>query len=300
MALDRLAMYTTVYPGVEQYLASWYRSIQSQTDDAFDLWIGVDELTNDEVVAAIGCEPKAEWFRLKSDASPAAIRQGAMAEIARTYPAVIFVDSDDLLHPTRVDAARAHLKSCDVSGCALRIIDEKGKDSGVVFGPAGTEDVTALLPRHNVFGLSNTAYRSDVLQECLPLPGRSDLIDWQLATRAWLSGARMHFDPTPRMFYRQYSGNVARVMPPFTGEYVLLATRRVMAHYQDLLDGGQACRDRRDGRLEEARNGAREFERSIHSARVLEDYVAALNRLRPRYIWWWCVANPELEHLWKN
>jgi len=28
--------------------------------------------------------------------------------------------------------------------------------------------------------------------------------------------------------------------------------------------------------------------------------VRALNRLPPRYIWWWSVANPELEDLWKS
>ena len=32
----------------------------------------------------------------------------------------------------------------------------------------------------------------------------------------------------------------------------------------------------------------------------LTRYVEALNRLAPRYVWWWAVANPELESLWKS
>jgi hypothetical protein len=224
-----------------------------------------------------------------------------MAEIVQRYSAVVLVDSDDLLHPTRVQAARNDLETWDVSACALRIMDEDGKDLGAIFGPLDGEDLKVLLPRYNVFGLSNTTFRSDVLRDCLSLPSLSDLIDWQLATRAWLLGASMHFDATPRMSYRQYSGNVARVLPPFTDEYVLLATRRVMTHYRDLFESEAPLIDRFDGLLETARDRAQEFERSIaHSPKMLGSYVGALNQLRPRYVWWWCVAHPELEHLWKN
>ena len=30
--MPRLALYTTVYPGVERYLADWYASVRRQTD----------------------------------------------------------------------------------------------------------------------------------------------------------------------------------------------------------------------------------------------------------------------------
>jgi len=301
MEPERLALYTTVYPGVERYLPDWYRSVQAQTDKNFDLWIGVDSLTEDQVIEAIGQDPRARWFKAHDDVTPAAIRQGAIEEIIQSYPAVVFVDSDDLLEPSRVEAARNDLRTWDVSACALHIIDESGRKLGATFGLLEVDDLRALLPRYNVFGLSNTAYRSDMLRGCLPLPDGCDLIDWQLATRAWLLGAKLHFDSIPRMSYRQYSANIARVIPPYTPEYVLLATRRVLGHYRDLLEGGSLFPDRSNGMLDAARSRAEEFERSIaHSPRILGSYVDALNRLRPRYVWWWCVAHPDLENLWKN
>ena len=62
-----------------------------------------------------------------------------------------------------------------------------------------------LLVRNNVMGLSNTAYRSDLLRRCLPIPTEAELMDWLLAVRSLALGARLQFDPEPRMWYRQYS-----------------------------------------------------------------------------------------------
>ena len=44
MRAERLAVYTTIHPGCEPYLASWCDSIRRQTDRDFDLWIGLDAL----------------------------------------------------------------------------------------------------------------------------------------------------------------------------------------------------------------------------------------------------------------
>ena len=44
-----LAVYTTIYPGVEPYLGDWYRSLCQQTDQEFQLWIGLDHLESESV-----------------------------------------------------------------------------------------------------------------------------------------------------------------------------------------------------------------------------------------------------------
>ena len=36
-----------------------------------------------------------------------------------------------------------------------------------------------------------------------------------------------------------------------------------------------------------------------HSADTLARYVEALNQLTPDYVWWWCVAHPCLEEIWR-
>lgn len=302
MAVERLAVYTTVYPGVEPYLADWYQSVRGQTDNDFDLYIGVDSLRPEEITAAIGGLPQATLLPDGPTASSAQIRAAALGRLVEDYDGIVFVDGDDLLHPSRVSAARAALRTHDLAGCALRLIDEQGRDLGLTFGPACKADYDSLLPRYNVFGLSNTAYRTNTLRRCLPIPEACVLIDWLLATRAWANGATLTFDIEPRMFYRQYANNTARVLPPFTADHVLRAAQLVLEHYRLLF-----TTDQLEGLgphhvlLATAFRRVESFHQAITSeGHKLERYVQALNNLRPKYVWWWCVAHPELEDIWKN
>jgi hypothetical protein len=299
--IRRLAVYTTVYPSVKPYLSDWYQSIREQSDTDFELFIGVDSLTADEITTAIGCSPRATLLFNDPDSSAAQIRNAALTKLIAEYDAVVLVDSDDLLHPSRVSAARAALRTHDVSGCALRLIDEEGRDLGLTFGPARNTEFGSLLARYNVFGLSNTAYRSKTLRSCLPVPENCVLIDWLLATRAWATGAALNFDRTERMSYRQYQNNTAKVLPPFTAQHILRAAKLVLDHYRfffstsrlDAFASPQA-------RLATAFQRAECFYQAVKKREKLERYVDALNALVPKYVWWWCVAHPDLEDIWKN
>jgi hypothetical protein len=295
-APERLAVYTTWYPGIEPFLPAFVRSLAGQSDADFDLWIGLDGMRRDDAAAALGGR-EATFVEAPPGASNAEVRQEPIQRIVAGYDAVVFVDSDDVLHPSRVEAARRALEGCDVYGCAQTIIDGDGDDAGIVFGPGETDDAVALLPRYNVFGLSNTAYRTDVLARCLPLPRGCVLIDWQLATRAWLLDASLAFDPTPRMSYRQYGANTARVLPPFTEDDVRAAAARVVGHYRSLPAAPASGRPE----LEEARERAESFGNfATASPASLTRYVKALNALTPRFVWWWSVANPQLEEIWRS
>ena len=53
-----------------------------------------------------------------------------------TCSGVVLVDSDDLLHPSRVAAARAALQASELAGCALCLIDQHGKDLDLTFESA--------------------------------------------------------------------------------------------------------------------------------------------------------------------
>jgi len=301
MPSERLAVYTTVYPGVEPYLRDWYRSVQNQTDVEFDLWIGADSLRQEQVVALLGLDPPATWVVARHGDSPARLRANAMVRMVDAYGAIIFVDSDDVLHPSRVAMARAALHRHSVSGCALRLIDTFGRDLGAVFEPQPGDDIDSLMPRYNVFGMSNTAYRAETLRCCLPVPDDCSLIDWLLATRAWAAGASLWFDHAAHMSYRQHPANIARVLPPFAPADVVGATARVLNHYQCVQDTGWPMPSGPRHALQEARERARDFHRAIStSSTTLQRYVEALNRLAPRFVWWWCVAHPALEELWRN
>jgi hypothetical protein len=297
--MGRLALYTTVYPGVERYLSTWYESVEAQTDSDFDIWIGVDGFTIEEVKKAMGSDLSAKWVMAAESDTPARIREKAIAQMVDEHSVVVFVDSDDVLKPTRVQAARSFLKEYDVNGCTMRIIDEKGAVVGKFFTPSDVKEVHSLLPKRNVFGLTNTAYRSHVLRRCLPIPKRCVLVDWYLITRAWASQACLSFDPKCRMIYRQYSDTMAPVLPPYTAHQILSATELVMGHYQCILSQISDSQVFYGAELESAFDYTAKFYSTIRNFNVtLDEYVEALNEIQLDHMWWACVAHPELEEIW--
>lgn len=301
MGAERLVVYTTWYPGVEPYLDAWGRSLRAQTDPFFRLVVGVDGISPGEWVSRLGLDGRARWVIAPSGASPARVRQTALERVIEDADEVVFVDSDDILEPSRVAAAREGLAAFDVVGCALKLADETGADLGETFGPAAGNDVAADLPHYNVFGFSNSAYRTGTLRACLPIPDGCVLIDWLLATRAWAFGARLAFDATPRMIYRQGASSATRVSPPFSPRRVLEATDLVLGHYRIALENPPALPTAAAASLSAARDRAERFRGAVlDSPETLARYVDALNDLPPRLVWWWPVANPELEHLWMN
>jgi hypothetical protein len=270
-----------------------------QTDTDFTLWIGLDGMSPQEVATAIGGMPDADWIIADPGMTPADVRQKAIATMSTQCDRIVFVDSDDVLMPSRVAAAKHGLDESDVYACALRIIDRNGQDTGAVFTRPSDVDWNTFLPRWNVFGLSNSAFRTTVLKQCPPIPSASVLIDWFLVTQAWRLGARFSFDDQAHMLYRQYGSNTARVCGPFSESVILQSTKLVRDHYRLLLSNGASMGEPHDGQIREAARHVDLFDSALAgSAELRERYVRELNRLTPEYIWFWSVANPALEWIW--
>ena len=298
---QRTAVYTTIYPGVEVYLPDWYRSVLAQNDQDFQLWIGLDGMESGTVETAIGSHLEAIWMRSEPGSTPAQIRQRALAQIVKAFDAVVLVDSDDVLHESRVAAARVALQTSELAGCALRLVNHQCQELGLTFClPPGTM-AGDMFPQNNVFGLSNSAYRSDLLRRCLPVPARVVLVDWFLATMAWLMGARLSFDPVVRMDYRQHGANTARVGFPVNAEQVVRDTELVRQHFQFVLAASRGdFLPERQARVKKAASGVETFrEYIVQDPRHLQRYVEALNLLNPAPVWWSCVAHPALESMWQ-
>lgn len=300
VAEGRLALSTTVYPAVLPYLRAWHASVLAQDDDGFDLWVAADGVTAEQVAAAVGAPLGASWVDAVAGDTPTTLRARAMSILVERYPAIVFVDADDELEPTRISAARAALAEHDVSACGLLLVDEAGGGIGGVVAPASTADALEHLPMWNVFGLSNTAYRAATLERCLPVPADTALVDWYLATAAWGQDARMEFDFTPRMRYRQHPGNIARVMPPYTPEYLRRAAALVERHHVAVRRGRWLAAGKRE-RMERAADRVSAFRRwSEFVPGALDRYCTALHRLPAVHAWWWCVAHPDLEAMWSS
>src|SRR5262249_13611146 len=192
------------------------------------------------------------------------------------------------------------LETSDLAGCALDLVDRNGQGLGLTFGlPPGT-GIEQVLPRNNVFGLSNSAFRSESLQRCLPIPAGVVLVDWFLATQAWLTGARLTFDPVARMDYRQHETNLARVTYPVWPEQGAGDTELVRRYFEFVL--GAAKEEWLPERLAQVEKVAAEVaafdHRVVRQPTILRQYVDRLNEINPAPLWWSCVAHPALGQLW--
>ena len=300
--MSTLALYTAVYPGAIPFLDAWAASVQAQKDRDFDLWISLDGLSEAAVMARLGDRAAPTFVVAEPGSTPAQVRQQALTRIADRYDAVVLVDSDDVLHPDRVAAARAWLQGADVAACGLRLVDEAGQPMGLSLATPGDGETDAILPRTNAFGLSNTAYRSHVLRACLPIPAAAALVDWYLITMAWLQGARLAFDPTARMDYRQHGANMAKIRSPFTAERVRADTALVREHFRLVLDNlpPGALPERATQVRQAAADVATFDQRVVDDAAGLTRYVEELNAAPPPLVWWASVAHPPLRSQWST
>jgi hypothetical protein len=300
---NKLGVYTTVYPAVLKYLPEWYRSVQSQTDTNFELWIGLDALRPADIEDLLSCDIEARWVQAPANSTPAQVRELALSQMVAAECDVILVDSDDILHSSRVAAARRELQTSDLVACALEIVDESGQSLGSEFNLDAAAKPSQVLPGNNVFGFSNSSYRCELLELCLPIPTDAVLVDWYIATRAWLFGAELSFDRSVRMKYRQYSANTARVRLPFRPDQILSDSLLVRKHFQLVLASGD--RDHflpcRWAELLRVTRDFEQFERYINQSPAnLEAYLDSLNSVVKQPIWWTSVAYSPLANMWKQ
>jgi hypothetical protein len=296
----RLAIYSTIYPAAMPYLRAWADSVRAQDDDDFEVWVGLDLLEVGEVESYIGGDLVDHWVPAAPGDTPTQIRQRALEHLTPDCDAVVLVDSDDVLYPARVAAARAALIDYDLVGCAQHLIDERGQplEKTLTLPPDVMPD--DILPHSNVFGLSNSAYRTDMLSRCMPVPVETVALDWLLATRAWLGGARLLFDRTAQMAYRQHPGNIAQVLPPFTPSQIAAHTMIVQRHLQTISSVDQSVHPTRVAQIRKASRQVKQFvERVVHVPEQLRRYVEELNASPPGPRWWVTVAYPPLSAMWQ-
>jgi hypothetical protein len=141
-----------------------------------------------------------------------------------------------------------------------------------------------------------------MLRACLPIPAAATLVDWYLITMAWLQGARLAFDQTARMDYRQHGANMARIRAPFTAERVRADTALVREHFRLVLGNlPPGALPERPAQVREAAADVAAFDRRVvENAAALTRYVEQLNAAPPPLLWWASVAHPPLRSQWST
>ena len=286
----KTALYTTFYPAMLPYQEAFLTSVAAQTDSDFDVWIALDGVENVDY-------NDAQFFYPDTNLSIAEIREYALTKLCQSYDAIILVDSDDELLPYRVAAAKKGLDKADVYACALALINEKGENLELEFTLAEQRDWPEFLSRVNVFGFSNTAYKTEVLADCFPIPAQTVMVDWLVALKALDKGAKLLFDSDVHMNYRQYETNTARVLPPYTPQQIKRATRLILQHYELSLGhlSNQTVKQ-----VQARHNEVIAFASFLNYEEALTIYTHHVNTLKPVFHWWEVVAHKELEYLWKK
>jgi hypothetical protein len=104
------------------------------------------------------------------------------------------------------------------------------------------------------------------------------------------------------MEYRQHGANMAPIRFPFDANQVIRDTKKVREHYSLLQASPMASLlpDRWAQVQEAATDVQLFFEQVVSQPKKLENYVRNLNNLEPQVVWWWDVAQPALQWMWKN
>lgn len=292
----KVAVYTVLYPASIGYFEEFWRSLAPQLEEGFDAYISLDAVTVDEARALMGDGAGARFLPASPGSTPAEIRVAALAQLTDSYDGIVLVDADDVLLPGRVAAAAAALESVDVYACAMRVVNEALRPiEELVFAPSATQvealpDSAELFARVNVFGFGNGAYRSEVLARGLDVPSDTLMVDWLVASRAYLAGAAFEFDLEPRMLYRQHGRNSAGVLPPFEAPRIVRDARRVADHHTKLLEGRHET-VREVAPFERARRLSEGFAAWLEIDRHAASYAERLAHVKRRpWLWWEHVA----------
>ena len=288
---------TIMYPKAIRFITEYYETLLTQNDLDFDLWIGLDGLSKDDLPIVKEKRIKVNYVITPENASFACVRNITFGRAIENSDLLIFVDADDMLNVSRVEAAKSFLQDFDITASALEIVDEKGNFLGCHLYP---ENGDPNLLFNNVFGFTNTTWRSETLKSLLPIPDECAIIDWYLSTMALYSGAKMGFDHIPRAKYRQYSGNIGSVITPFTTGQILKSTNLVLKHYDLILKNFNIMKFGDKKVFMRVRNRLYNFKIAICEEEILKIYTETLNNMPNNHVWWSCVAHPKLEEIWNT
>jgi hypothetical protein len=212
----KTALYTTLYPNALRFWGDFVSSVEAQNDTDFDLVVCLDMVSADDVVS----EKIIPHCYLPSTKTPSAIRQECWQHV---------------LSPDRVKNAKAGLQDSDMDVCGLQLVDVDLKKMDWTLRPDPQEKTKDYIINANDIGLSNTAYHAEFLRTLTPAPDDIIMLDWFLALRAVEEGAQISKRPDLDMLYRQYDGNVANFIPPYTDDMVKTQTARVVAFWESVI-----------------------------------------------------------------
>jgi hypothetical protein len=283
-----------VFPGVENYLGDYVRSLVEQRDQEFDLII-INDGADPELRKLFPA--RTNWFDLERKLTPGEIRQLVFKRaIEYKYEHLIFTDTDDYFSSNRISESKKNLKEYDFAFNELVLVDRFGtliRDkylSSIEISDEITE--YGELRDRNFIGLTNSAVNLSALAG-IDIPLNIVAIDWWLYSVLLINGCRGKFIRDTSSFYRQHESNTTGLPSELTAESLRRGIDVKERHYSALLSyaeerGLRELSDITRDKLSEMQT----LELQIENKTFCEHYINSINDNREFFKGWWSPIVP--------
>ncbi|WP_172293666.1 glycosyltransferase [Pseudoruegeria sp. HB172150] len=227
----------------EHYLAEAIASVMAQTIEDLELILCDDGSTDSSVAVAKQIaerDPRLRVVTAAVSSGPATARNRGLSLARGQWIAV--VDSDDLLHPDRLERLLARAEVLGADGIADDLIYFGGETGRSLLGPMGLDGPLELTPECLLKGGPRGA--GPVLGYLKPVIRREALAgmfyreslrigeDFDLLLRIALSGAKMFAVPEPTYLYRRHASSISYRLAPMDVEAMIAAYNRIREDFR--------------------------------------------------------------------
>ncbi|MCC7573100.1 MAG: glycosyltransferase [Candidatus Methanofastidiosum sp.] len=276
----KTAVLTVVYQGVEPYIHDFLISLQSQTDNDFDLVLVDDGFYQlQDCLSHFSIRSRVLYF----EGSFVGIRKQAIRWLAaEDYDYVVFADSDDYFDWQRIKICKELLNTYDL------VCNELVLFGANLFGMIpmassrfyeGQEISADHLWYGNIMGMSNTGARlAHIIPYIDMIPDDIVALDWMLYSLALLHLNTCVFTKRTKTYYRQHTNNIAAPQN-YSEEQIIRGVRIKCYHYQILARYKEDYYDY-----------AKQYQRlltDLDNVGFREKYCRAVRTFAPSYPLWW-------------
>ena len=229
-----IAVFTTIFPSALSYLETFMNSLRNQTNKDFDLFIANDSVVDLEEMLKEYQDFNIIIYDVKFSISKN--REAAIKKITELgYKIVIFADIDDFCEKNRVEVSLRKMKQYDVVVNDVSLFFDTNIYDDYYFSKRLSNDTEIdadFITDKNIFGLSNTAVKVELLKDIV-LNEKLEAVDWYLFAVLLEKGAKSIFTNETRTFYRQYENNLSNI-DKYDKKSVMNCLRVKIMHYGEM------------------------------------------------------------------
>ena len=277
--LNKVAVLTTVFPMKEEYLCSFFESLEKQTCKKFDVIVVNDGYAAFEELSYR--YSSLEIVELVSSGTPSKNRERGINYVKQNaYDVVVLADSDDYFEINRIEVSLKCLSDADVvvNDLSLFSHDKVYNESYLSNRLVNNQSLTINdIREKNFFGFSNTAFKLCAINSVAFDP-ELIAVDWYFFSCLLLEGNEAVFTNETRTYYRQYQGNTIG-LGELTKKMLLRGLQVKRKQYELMIS--------KDNSYSALLEDVTRLEKLIQTDADVEGYIAGASELQPKYPLWW-------------